>query len=222
MRETEGTWRGVLLVVGVVVLVLSLSYLALGWAARLLDWRMVSEDASAPCLQPEVAVTMPRRRMSKHDSEVVTVVLSSTATSTCAVDISISAPGFEIDPPMSVVPVTLSLDAPAEVNWILSPVRMGTHRVLIRAGESYRAIGVVVTNVLGLTDRQAQWVSAIGTFFGPSLTVPWLYETWQQRKRDAERRAQAARINELEQQVAALREEQARRRDRKRWWEFWR
>lgn len=208
--------------IGLVILIVSLAYLASGWAVRLVDRRIPSEVSAAPCLQPDVSVTMPKRRLSIHDSAVVTAVLSNTTTSTCVLEVSIRAPGFEIEPPTTVQAIPLSSGGAAEVTWIVSPVRMGTHHVMIQVGMEYRVIGVIVTNVLGLTDRQAQWVSVIGTFFGSSLTVPWLYEAWQRRKREAERQAQAARIDELEQQVAALRDERARERERKRWWQFWR
>jgi hypothetical protein len=208
--------------IGLVILMLSLAYLASGWAVRLVDRRIPSEVSAAPCLLPDVSVTMPKRRLSIHDSEMVSAVLSNTTTSTCVIEVSIRAPGFEVEPPGPVQSLALSANGAAEVKWIVSPLRMGTHQIMVQAGMEYRVVGVIVTNVLGLTDRQAQWVSVIGTFFGSSLTVPWLYEAWQARKREAERQAQAARIDDLEQQVAALRDARARERDRKRWWQFWR
>jgi hypothetical protein len=165
---------------------------------------------------------MAKRRISVNDSEIVTVVLSNTTTSTCVLEVSLQAPGFEIDPPAPMQSVTISPDDPAEVYWVVSPLRMGTHRILVKAGLNYHVIGVVVTNVLGLTDRQATWLSYLGTFFGSSLTVPWIYEAWHRRKREAEQDAQAARIAELEHEVAKLRDAQARSQSRKRWWQFWR
>ena len=210
--------RRIAAALGVVILALSLAYLLSGWVVRLEDARLPSDAGAAPCMRPAMSVAMAKRRISKNDSEVVTAVLSNTTTSTCAVEVSIHAPGFQIDPPAPMQSILVAPGAEAEAAWVVSPVRTGTHRILVKAGLEYRVIGVVVTNVLGLTDRQAKWVSVVGTFFGSSLTLPWLYEAWQARKRAAAREAQTARIAALEQQVEALRDERARRP----WWQFWR
>jgi hypothetical protein len=194
--------------IGIVIFILSLavsfSYRSMQQQARQLDERQVVDDekvsvAGETCSYPDLTAIMSRRVIAQNDSEVVNVMLSHTRR--CQVDVTIIAPSFQISPPDSTRSVSLTAENTANLSWLLSAREMGSHQILIQAGFQSINIGVTVTNAFGLKVWQAELVGYLGSFFGPALTFPWLYETWRERQREKEEKEQEGMMTEKTEEL---------------------
>ncbi len=66
----------------------------------------------------------------------------------------------------------------------------------------------------------AQLLTYFGTFFGPALTFPWIYTTWQQHRKESKKKEnekKEAEIDKLKRRIEELEAQQITRK----WWEFW-
>lgn len=153
-------------------------------------------DAPDPCLRAvESTVTLQRRVMAEGDAQALLVALFNTGADSCTVHVTVNAPQFSLSPPETQRPVSLLPQEEVDAAWILRPYHSGVFDVAVSIGGDARVLGITVTNVLGLTPRQAELISLIATFLGPMLTAPWWLERWQawQRSRAAKAPAGAAK-----------------------------
>jgi hypothetical protein len=142
----------------------------------------------APFIEPDV--TLEQRLMSVQDSQALTVALANTGEIACDVTVALNAPNFAVSPPETQRTVRVWPGTETKLNWVLSPHQLGTFSVAISVGSVQSVLGITVTNVLGLTARQAALLSALATFLGPILSAPWWVEQWQKwRKQKAEQAA---------------------------------
>ena len=133
--------------------------------------------SSSSCQYSLSDVQLDRKVISSNESVSLKVILNSE--SRCTTKVTISTPTFETSPSKK----TQEIDFPVGTNvtslvWILTPKKEGLHVIGIRAGHTSTAIRISVTNILGLTPKQAQIFSYIGTFFGGPFTFVGLYNLW--------------------------------------------
>jgi hypothetical protein len=132
--------------------------------------------SAATCQHPLKGVTLARRVISEDDSESLSVLLGNDTPGECEITVRLSAPNFDISPPVDSRTVIAPPAESVAVVWILSPRKPGSFQVAVTAGLDSLVIGLTVTNVLGLTPQQAKILSMIAAFLGPMLTAPWWYD----------------------------------------------
>ena len=140
---------------------------------------IVSGD-TPPCLWE---INSPQRVLSEDTSHTITINATNGTDTNCASALTLLAPGFDVSPRKEAQTVTAKPKGQGSVAWIITPQKSGSFEIAVTDGIDTRVIGVTVTNLLGLTATQAQLFAAVGTLFGPMLTVPWWFERLQQRKR---------------------------------------
>jgi hypothetical protein len=139
--------------------------------------------AGGPCRHPLSDVHMARRTISIRESQALTVILSNDSQETCEVTIELSAPNFVVSP--AEPRRTLNLPATEraiKAVWVIAPKESGVFELAISAGLDSRIIGIAVTDVFGLSARQAQLLMYLGGLLGPMFTFPWWYEKWQEKR----------------------------------------
>jgi hypothetical protein len=144
----------------------------------------------------EIAELSPSTRViSDVDSVAITAVLSNKGKEECDVILSLTAPNFSVDPEQeTLVVLRPGLETETFV-WILLPQKQGSFQLKVTAALSGSVImnhlvGLTVTNVLGLTPRWAKVISILGSFFGPSLTLPTLIGWYKELKEKRGKRNQ--------------------------------
>ena len=132
-------------------------------------------------------VEVSKRTITENESTSITIFLSNQSAKPYAETITLLAPNFSSNPSATskklIVPVG---QKSASATWILTPQKTGSYELGVTSLKSKGTVvlGIVVTNVLGLTPLQAQILAYIGSAFGPILTVPWWLEVWQKRKKN--------------------------------------
>lgn len=202
-------------VLGVLLFVLGVSSLLLlrqdRIAALEVDETFTSGDITGEenCQNVIRELSLPNRVMTEKESQSLRVVLSNLDNpGTCHTTVRLAALDFDFDPPATERPVTLEPDGtPVTVVWILKPEETGAFEIAVSAGNTTEVLGIVVTNVLGLTAVQVQILSYISSILGPMLTAPWWYEQWQKwrkaRKAEAAREAKEAEAAKAAEDKAA-------------------
>lgn len=130
------------------------------------------------------------RVVSDSDSVAITAVLSNKGNEECDVILSLTAPAFNVDPDQETLVVLRPGLRTETFVWLLVPQKQGSFQVRIKADLSdsdilNQLVGLTVTDVLGLTPRWARVISILGTFLGPSLTLPTLigwYREWNEKR----------------------------------------
>ena len=120
-------------------------------------------------------ITLSNRVISENDTGSLTIVLSNNSTEECATEVSLRGLQVDIEPSGS-----QSFYVPPGAKsktyvWLFSPRKQGSFELIVEAIPYARVVGITVTNVWGLTARQASLLSLLGTFLGPSLTLPGLW-----------------------------------------------
>lgn len=184
--------RRITAVIGVLLLLLGVSSLLLLWqdqrAAENVDQTFtqggISEEESG-CLNVIQEVTLTKRVMTEKESQTLRVVLSNpNGGGVCNTAVRLAALDFELAPPATERVVTLEPGGnPVTLLWVLKPKETGSFEIAVSAGNMVEVLGIVVTNVLGLTAVQVQILSYISSFLGPMLTAPWWIEQWEKRKK---------------------------------------
>lgn len=105
----------------------------------------------------------------------------------CDAQVELYAPAFVITPAEASRTVEVPvLPKTASVGWVLTPTKVGTHKIVVQAGNTIATIGISITNNLGLPLWVTKYLSVIIAFFGPALTFPWLYDRikafWEKKK----------------------------------------
>jgi hypothetical protein len=184
----------ILLLLGVVSLILLRQnrLAALGVDQLLIFGDAIGEEGACENLIQEVSV--PNRVMTEKESQTLRVVVANVNNPTaCNTTVGLAALDFDFAPPTTARPVSLEQDQnPVTLSWILKPKEIGAFEIAVTAGNQTQVIGIVVTNVLGLTAVQVQILSYISSFLGPMLTVPWWYEQWEKRQKAKKKAAEKA------------------------------
>ena len=130
-------------------------------------------------------ITLSNRVISENDTGTLTIVLSNSSAEECATEVSLRGLQVDIEPSGSksfyVPPGTRS----RTYVWLFSPKKQGSFELIVEAIPYARVVGITVTNLWGLTARQASVLSLIGSFLGPSLTLPGLWalvKEWRAHK----------------------------------------
>lgn len=139
-------------------------------------------------------VSLAKRVMTEKESQTLRVVLANlTGPATCHTTVQLAALEFEVAPAATEREIALEPDGkPVTLLWILKPRETGSFEIAISAGNLVQVMGIVVTNVLGLTAVQVEILSFISSLLGPMLTVPWWYEQWEKRKKARKKEAERA------------------------------
>lgn len=177
---------------GVLLFVLGVSSLLLlqrDWAAaENVDLSFLRDGVTEEernCRNVIQSVTLSQRVMTEKESQALRVVLANlNGPGTCHTAIRLAALNFDIAPAATERVVALEPGGhPVTIVWILKPQEAGSFEIAVTAGNQTEVLGIVVTNVLGLTAVQIQILSYISSFLGPMLTAPWWIEQWQKRQR---------------------------------------
>ncbi len=136
------------------------------------------------------------RVISETDTGVIHLTLSNKGSENCDTILSLSAPGFEIDPKDPTLVVVPPGVKSVTFVWLVLPQKLG--RFALRMNMELNGqikvenvIGMTVTNILGLTVSQAKILALISTFAGPSLTLPaiaGMVMQWSKRRKRASAR----------------------------------
>jgi hypothetical protein len=139
----------------------------------------------APCKDPLAGVDVSRV-MSDHQSQPFVVHLARDEGHPCVATVEIAAAGFDISPTETTRKIDLTPSQPVEsVVWMIAAKQMGEYSIAVRAGQDREVIGVVVTNVFGLSVRTAYLLTYASVALGSLLSVPWWVERWQKRRQRA-------------------------------------
>ena len=182
------SWAGLLglvLFVGGSVLAIYLGVTAL--EARELEQRVEGPVTGEPatCADAmDASAALDARVMAEDETQALTVLLENGSSEACEVTVELSAPFFSFAPPEPRRTITVTAGANGALAWVITPQRTGTYDIVVTIGEKIFVLGVTVTNILGLTARQARVLSALGTFLGPMLTAPWWVEQWQRWRKE--------------------------------------
>lgn len=133
------------------------------------------------------------RVMSENETRALVINTTNQFDEPCRSQIRIAAPGFLITPRSEEQTLAVPPKRSGAVAWVLSPGKTGTFDVVVSDSLSTYALGVRVTDVLGLSAVQARIVSVIASVLGPMCTFPWWFDKWLQRRRRAERPEAARR-----------------------------
>ena len=149
-------------------------------------------------------VSVPDRVMTEKESQSLRVVVANTTnTGVCNTTVGLAALDFDINPAATARPVTLEPGTPpVTLVWILGPRELGAFEIAVTAGNQTQVIGIVVTNVLGLTAAQVLILSYISSFLGPMLTAPWWYEQWQKRQETRKKEIEKMAVVDSARQTA--------------------
>lgn len=135
-------------------------------------------------------VNVPNRVMAESDTQDLTVTFSNTdKASACDESVQIAALKFDFSPNEPIRNITIPPGESRSLHWVLGPRELGTLDVTVSISDpdSYKKVGITVTNIFGLTIWQAQLLSYLGTlvgvFLGPVLSFPWWYSIWQKHHR---------------------------------------
>ncbi|MFZ0546771.1 MAG: hypothetical protein WAM60_15095 [Candidatus Promineifilaceae bacterium] len=163
-------------------------------AAQDADESVIGGGASeqSECKNVIQEVSLSKRVMTEKESQTLKVVLANlTGLATCDTTVRLAALDFELAPATTERAVSLETDGkPVTLIWVMKPRETGSFELAVTAGNVTEILGVVVTNVLGLTAVQIQVLSYLSTLLGPMLTAPWWYEHWQKRKKEKEKEAE--------------------------------
>jgi len=182
--------------------------------ARLLDFPIgygsIVLTAGDPCDYPEMTIEVDRRTITEKETVIIGVNLSNRSTQECEATVELYSPNFDISPQQESQTFNLASGETIRVIWVLSPRETGTYQIWISSGREGSSIGIIVTNVLGVTAYQAQLLTYLGTFFSSSLTFPWLYTVWQERRKEKleEKEKRDEQFQKLKRQVNALKAHQ--------------
>jgi len=191
-------------IVFVVSATLTAYFVLVGIRTRGLDIQIPSQ-VEGPCLHPLSSVEADRRVITEKESLDITVHLLNGEAIECEVGVRIDAPNFEISPPEETQAITLPPGETATVIWVVTPMEPGTYRIGISSELDSQTIGISVRNVIGLTARQVELLGYLGNFFGPALTFPWIYTTWNERRKEKEeRKRREAQIEELKKKIEEI------------------
>lgn len=179
--------------IAIVCLIVSLPYSCLliffSTRAKLLNDNFMLLSGG-PCTHPLSDVKLARTVISNKESVSLKVILSNDISEECKAQVTVSAPAFEISPSQQTKEINVPVgEDTANLVWIITPKNEGFHEIGIQAGLDVETIGISVTNILGLTPKQAQIVAYIGTFFGGPITFTGLYGHWkkyQDKKKEVE------------------------------------
>ncbi|MFM7189855.1 MAG: hypothetical protein ACKOX2_03425, partial [Microcystaceae cyanobacterium] len=117
----------------------------------------------------------------------------------CKVEIIVSAPAFETAPSQQTKEINVPVGKDtANLVWILTPKQEGLHEIGVQAGLDVQTKGLSVTNILGLTPKQAQILGYIGAFFGGPITCGGLWNQWtkyhnEKKKKEEELKTQESK-----------------------------
>jgi hypothetical protein len=182
---------------GAVIFILSISIIA-HFSVIKLNASYIGAWAEAfrgePCSRPIIKIAIDRVIITNKETISVSAILQNYEQEACDADVSIQAPKFLITPQQVTRTLSLNPGESAELMWILTPTDLGTYEVGFTSSKSHRSVGIVVTNSLGLTAKQVEILSYIGTFLGPAFTFPWLFTTWQQYKKDKKNSEEIERL----------------------------
>ncbi len=192
--------KTIIAILGVLLFVLGLISLLLlqqdRIAAESVDGSFASGVGAQPghCRDIVQEVSLSKRVMTEKESQTLRVVLAKVeAGEICNTTVRLAALDFELAPAATERVVALEPGGtPVVLLWILKPKETGSFEIAVTAGEQTEVLGIVVTNVLGLTAVQVQILSYISSFLGPMLTAPWWYEQWEKRQKAKREAAEKA------------------------------
>jgi hypothetical protein len=158
-------------------------------------------NSAGPCRHPLLDVQLAREVIASKESVSLKVILSNDSGKECEAEVTVNAPAFETAPSQQ----TKKINVPAGKNvanlvWILTPKQEGLHEIGVQAGLDIQTRGLSITNILGLTPKQAQILSYIGAFFGGPITCGGLWNQWmkyqsEKKKKEEELKAQESENN---------------------------
>jgi hypothetical protein len=145
--------------------------------------------AAGPCVHPLKNVNISRRVISEKESATLSIVLHNESSKECGAEVSVRAPNFEPYPAETTKKVTIPPgEHNATLSWTIRPKEKGQQSVSISAGLDSAEVTIAVRTVLGLSAAQAQILGYIGSFLGPALTFPWLYDKWKKKSKSNQSR----------------------------------
>jgi hypothetical protein len=191
-------------ILGFLLLVLGVSSLLIlrqdKAAAEAVDASFLTGESAQPsnCRDVIQSVTLPKRVMTEKESQTLRIVVANVnGVGICNTAVRLAALNFELAPPSTERVVSLEPGGdPVSLLWILKPVETGAFEIVLTAGDETEVLGLVVTNVVGLTALQVQILSYISSLLGPMLTFPWWYEQWEKRKKAREKGARKRAVKE--------------------------
>jgi hypothetical protein len=181
--------------------------IAVGAGLLVLTFRALLSDATRPkhtelrsALLPPLArvdicsplgadILFPARVISINESRALLVVLSNWSPCDQQTTLAVYAPDFTVEP-IGIQTVMVPAHSEYKKRWILSPRRAGEFTVVVDTPHLFREVGVTVTNIFGLSSRDASVLALFGGTAGPLLTLPYWFDLWRdwRRRRKAEPR----------------------------------
>lgn len=124
------------------------------------------------------------RVLSENDTGTITIIMSNTSNQECGTIVSLKALNVNVEPAGNVTISVPSGKRSRAYIWLFSPQKLGSFQLNVQAVPYSNTVGITVTNVLGLTAQQAHFLSLIGNFLGPAVTLPGLWgliKEWKSR-----------------------------------------
>lgn len=194
-----------IVIAGVAFLILSLPYSCSLFTiqTKLLDTVEPPHDGFYSSYECETNLQLGRAMIAHNETVSLRVSMTNTdpqpaSMEVCEQELLLSAPAFTTEPTQ----LNRSLVIPANkktatIAWILTPKKEGLHEIAIEVNAATYIKKISVTNVLGLTPKQAQILSTVGTFLGGPITLASLWGQWTKFQMERKQR------KELEEQKAA-------------------
>ena len=148
--------------------------------------------------------------LSEKESAIVSIVLSNLSTNTANISVNLFAPTFTVSP-LEPREVTILPNAIVELSWVVAPNNMGNQIIMfsINNFDKSEVCGIAITNILGLTAKQAELLSLASSILGSSLSIPWMYERWQQHQKKRKQAQKSKRTKKLKSKEVATDEQRS-------------
>jgi hypothetical protein len=202
-----------LFTVGTIFLIVSLPYSGLliffSTRAKLHD-SFFSYKSLGPCSHPLSGVQLDRTVIAIKESVSLKVILSNDTSAECKAEVTVSAPKFEIIPSQQTKEINVPVGKDtANLVWVLTPKEEGLQAIGVQAGLDVETRGLSITNILGLTPKQAQIFSYVGTFFGGPITFAGLWSQWTKYQSERKKR------KEEEEEEEELKAQESQKKSKK-------
>lgn len=132
------------------------------------------------------------KTVSEKEGLVLVITLSSGSSTNCQDTLSLDAPNFSVTSPTKAVSIppdregksntikqpSNKTEQPEVISWRLAAKEAGKHQVVVETSTDSELVDVVVKGKI----NWSQWLSSMGTIFGPMLTIPYWLDRWRERK----------------------------------------
>jgi hypothetical protein len=134
------------------------------------------------CPEALTSVDPPTRTPVIGESMLLALLFWNTGSKSCEVKVSLSAAGFEKDPPgpqTYTVPPGKSLQ-----HWSISAKQPGKHQIVVSSGGEEKKVGMNVSSNQFFSPSTMLVISALLSSLGPMATIPWWLEWHRKRRRE--------------------------------------